>query len=111
MGFIDKVKNFFTRSSKKQVANIINRYYGGDWQYFVWNYANQIYNIPEVKCAIEKIADIFKMSTIFSLLLQISQASSMRFPIRRKLLHFVFLNPVLHVELGLISRSLLQLLA
>ena len=66
MGFIDKVKNFFTRSSKKQVANIINRYYGGDWQYFVWNYANQIYNIPEVKCAIEKIADIFSSVDIYN---------------------------------------------
>ena len=66
MGFIDKVKNFFTRSSKKQVANIINRYYGGDWQYFVWNYANQIQNIPEVKCAIEKIADIFSSVDIYN---------------------------------------------
>ena len=66
MGFIDKVKKFFTRSSKKQVANIINRYYGGDWQYFVWNYANQIYNIPEVKCAIEKIADIFSSVDIYN---------------------------------------------
>ena len=67
MGFIDKVKNLFTRSDKKkQVQNLINTYYGGDWQYFVWNYANQIYKIPEVKCAIEKIADIFSSVDIFN---------------------------------------------
>lgn len=67
MGFFDKVKNFFIRSDKKkQVQNLINTYYGGDWQYFVWNYANQIYKIPEVKCAIEKIADIFSSVDIFN---------------------------------------------
>ena len=67
MGVIDKIKNLFTRSDrKKQVQNLINTYYGGDWQYFVWNYANQIYNIPEVKCAIEKIADIFSSVDIYN---------------------------------------------
>lgn len=67
MGVIDKIKNLFTRSDKnKQVQNIINTYYGGDWQYFVWNYANQIYKIPEVKCAIEKIADIFSSVDIYN---------------------------------------------
>lgn len=67
MGFFDKVKNLFIRSDKKkQVQNLINTYYGGDWQYFVWNYANQIYKIPEVKCAIEKIADIFSSVDIFN---------------------------------------------
>lgn len=67
MGFFDKVKNLFIRSDKKkQVQNLINTYYGGDWQYFVWNYANQIYKIPEVKCAIEKIADIFSSVDIYN---------------------------------------------
>lgn len=67
MGVIDKIKNLFTRNDKnKQVQNIINTYYGGDWQYFVWNYANQIYKIPEVKCAIEKIADIFSSVDIYN---------------------------------------------
>lgn len=66
MGFVDKIKGFFTRSNKKQVEKIINKYYGGDWEYFVWNYANQIYTIPEVKCAIEKIADIFSSVDIYN---------------------------------------------
>lgn len=67
MGVFDKIKGLFTRSDKKkQVKDIINTYYGGDWQYFVWNYANQIYKIPEVKCAIEKIADIFSSVDIFN---------------------------------------------
>lgn len=67
MGVFDKIKSLFTRSDKKkQVQDIINTYYGGNWQYFVWNYANQIYNIPEVKCAIEKIADIFSSVDIYN---------------------------------------------
>lgn len=67
MGVFDKIKGLFTRSDKKkQVQDIINTYYGGNWQYFVWNYANQIYNIPEVKCAIEKIADIFSSVDIYN---------------------------------------------
>lgn len=67
MGVFDKIKNLFTRSDKKkQVQDIINTYYGGNWQYFVWNYANQIYKIPEVKCAIEKIADIFSSVDIYN---------------------------------------------
>lgn len=67
MGVFDKIKSLFTRSDKKkQVQNLINTYYGGNWQYFVWNYANQIYKIPEVKCAIEKIADIFSSVDIYN---------------------------------------------
>ncbi len=67
MGVFDKIKGLFTRSDKKkQVQDIINTYYGGNWQYFVWNYANQIYKIPEVKCAIEKIADIFSSVDIYN---------------------------------------------
>lgn len=67
MGVFDKIKGLFTRSDKKkQVKDIINTYYGGNWQYFVWNYANQIYKIPEVKCAIEKIADIFSSVDIYN---------------------------------------------
>lgn len=67
MGVFDKIKNIFTRNRKSnQLRSIINSYYGGNWQYFVWNYANQIYNIPEVRCAIEKIADIFCSVDIFN---------------------------------------------
>ena len=53
MGFFDIFKR------KREVRTIINRVYGGDWKYFVWNYTQNIYSIPEVRCAIEKIADIF----------------------------------------------------
>lgn len=62
MGLFD----FFKRSrDKKQIRSIVNTYYGGDWNYFVWNYANQIYDIPEVRIAIEKIADIFSTIPIY----------------------------------------------
>ena len=62
MGFFD----IFRRNRKqKQIRSIISNYYGGDWRYFVWNYANQIYNIPEVRTAIEKISDIFSTIPIY----------------------------------------------
>ena len=62
MGFFD----FFKRNSrKKQIRSIISTYYGGDWQYFVWNYANNIYNIPEVRIAIEKISNIFSSIPVY----------------------------------------------
>ena len=55
MGLLD----VFRRNRKqKEIRSIISNYYGGDWKYFVWNYANQIYDIPEVRTAIEKISDI-----------------------------------------------------
>ena len=65
MGLFDRIKGLFTRSNRKQVRSIINSYYGGDWRYFVWNYANQIYDIPEVRIAIEKISDIFSTIPIY----------------------------------------------
>lgn len=62
MGFFD----FFRRNKKqKEIRSIISNYYGGDWKYFVWNYANQIYDIPEVRTAIEKVADIFSCVPIW----------------------------------------------
>ena len=62
MGFFD----FFKRNKKqKEIRSIISNYYGGDWKYFVWNYANQIYDIPEVRTAIEKVADIFSCVPIW----------------------------------------------
>ena len=62
MGFFD----IFRRNRKqKQIRSIISNYYGGDWRYFVWNYANQIYDIPEVRIAIEKISDIFSTMPIY----------------------------------------------
>lgn len=62
MGLFD----FFKRGKKqKQIRSIISNYYGGDWKYFVWNYANQIYDIPEVRTAIEKVSDIFSSIPIY----------------------------------------------
>lgn len=62
MGFFD----LFRRNKKeKQIRSIISSYYGGDWKYFVWNYANQIYDIPEVRTAIEKVSDIFSSIPIY----------------------------------------------
>lgn len=56
---------FRRNKEKKQIRSIISNYYGGDWRYFVWNYANQIYDIPEVRIAIEKISDIFSSIPIY----------------------------------------------
>lgn len=62
MGFFD----FLRRNRKqKEIRSIISNYYGGNWKYFVWNYANQIYDIPEVRTAIEKVADIFSCVPIW----------------------------------------------
>lgn len=62
MGFLDI---FRRNKQKKEVRSIIQNYYGGDYKYFVWNYANQIYNIPEVRTAIEKVASIFSRIPIY----------------------------------------------
>lgn len=62
MGLFDFLRN---GRKKRQIRSIISNYYGGDWKYFVWNYANQIYDIPEVRTAIEKISDIFSTMPIY----------------------------------------------
>lgn len=49
----------FNRKQKKQVRSIIKEYYGSNINWFVYNYANGIYDIPEVRNAIETVADIF----------------------------------------------------
>lgn len=66
MGFFSWIKNRRKDAQlSKQVRSIVTNYYGGDYRYFAWNYANQIYNIPEVRSAIEKIADIFSSMPIY----------------------------------------------
>lgn len=75
MGVIDFFKKTFSRQKQdklgeqdkfdREVRSIIQNFYGGNYQYFVWNYANQIYNIPEVRSAIEKISDIFSSMPIY----------------------------------------------
>lgn len=62
MGLFD----FFKRGKKqKQIRSIISNYYGGDWKHFVWNYTQNIYEIPEVRTAIEKVSDIFSSIPIY----------------------------------------------
>ena len=67
MGFWQNVSKVFRRSKKtnKQLQDVIVKTYGGDWRYFVYNYANNIYNIPEVRTAIEKVSDIFASIPIY----------------------------------------------
>ncbi len=67
MGFWQNVSKVFTRSRKtnKQLQDIIIKNYGGDWRYFVYDYANNIYNIPEVRTAIEKVSDIFASVPVY----------------------------------------------
>ena len=67
MGFWQNVGKLFTRNKKtsNQVHDVIVKKFDGDWRYFVWNYANNIYEIPEVRTAIEKISDIFASIPIY----------------------------------------------
>lgn len=60
-----KVRDFFKRffglngEKRKVMQTIINKYYGGNINWFAYNYASNIYNIPEVRTAIESFAQIF----------------------------------------------------
>jgi len=59
--FTDKVKKIFRREKGKaaQLRSIIHEYYKDNVGWFAFNYASNIYNIPEVRTAIEAYADIF----------------------------------------------------
>lgn len=59
MGLFDR------RAKKMQVRSIIREYYGNNASYFAYNYAQNIYNIPEVRTAIESFADIFSTIPIY----------------------------------------------
>jgi len=57
MGFLDNIRNRFGR--KNELRTIIKEYYGGSFDLFARSYASKIYDIPEVRTAIECFADIF----------------------------------------------------
>lgn len=59
-----RIRNFFKRvlrraEKDRELRTIINKYYGGNVSWFAYNYASNIYNIPEVRTAIETFAQIF----------------------------------------------------
>lgn len=53
------------KDTGKKVQYIIKEYYGGDVSSFVYTYASSIYSIPEVRTAIETMADIFATIPIY----------------------------------------------
>lgn len=59
--FTEAFKKFFRRGRGKeaQLRSIIHEYYGDNVGWFAFNYANNIYSIPEVRTAIETFSDIF----------------------------------------------------
>lgn len=62
--FTDKIKSLIRGGGKRQskeaqLRSIIREYYGGNVGMFAFNYASNIYNIPEVRTAIETFAQIF----------------------------------------------------
>lgn len=66
MGFLD---NFIEKRSAKRKAKayqtVIKTLYGNDLRWFITNYAENMYSIPEVRTAIEKIAEIFSTIPIY----------------------------------------------
>jgi HK97 family phage portal protein len=50
---------FSRRKKERELRTIIKEYYGGDIGWFAHSYASSIYDIPEVRTAIEKFSDIF----------------------------------------------------
>lgn len=68
MGFIKNLvsafkrgggQSVFTDNSKAELRTIIREYYGNDAGWFAYNYASSLYDIPEVRTAIETYAQIF----------------------------------------------------
>lgn len=56
---------FGRKKTEKEVRYIIKEIYGDDIRLFSYNYAKNIYSIPEVRTAIEAIADIFATIPIY----------------------------------------------
>ena len=59
MGLMAKIGQVFSRKREPELRTIIREYYGGNVGWFAWNYAQNIYSIPEVRTAIEKFAGVF----------------------------------------------------
>lgn len=53
------------KDTGQKIQYIIKEYYGGDLASFVYSYASSIYSIPEVRTAIERMADIFSTIPIY----------------------------------------------
>lgn len=53
-------------SRKKKNINIAKVLYGDNFRYFVWNYAQQIDSIPEVRNAVECFSNIFATIPIYN---------------------------------------------
>ena len=66
---LDFFKNTFGRSKprpghvppREQLRTIIHEYYGNNVGWFAYNYASNIYQIPEVRTAIQSFAEIFSI--------------------------------------------------
>ena len=61
------VLDIFKRKKDKgaELRTIIKDYYGNNLNYFTWNLASNIYNIPEVRNAIESFVSIFSTIPIW----------------------------------------------
>ncbi len=65
---LDFFKHTFARSApqpkqppREQLRTIVHEYYGNNVGWFAYNYASNIYQIPEVRTAIQSFAEIFSI--------------------------------------------------
>lgn len=55
------IRHIFARDKPKEVRTIIKEYYGNDIGLFAYTYASNIYQIPEVRTAIQSFSEIFSI--------------------------------------------------
>lgn len=72
MGVFDLFKNNGKRKQSRkdrkkfaETRSIISEYYGGDYDMFLWSYARSIEKIPEVRIAINTVAEYFSTMPIY----------------------------------------------
>lgn len=66
MGLFDNIKKRMAyKKQERSYRYIMSNYYGNDFNLFIWDYAKQIYNIPEVRTAIETISQMFSTIPIY----------------------------------------------